>query len=66
MDTNLKGLLIGGIINVLNDAIRADNELLCKANLHIDQKPLHGSDMFFKLASIDDCELDRIAKGCGL
>jgi hypothetical protein len=66
MTDNLKGVLINGIISALNDNLRRKNKELCQQNLYTEQTPLHGAEMFFKLAYMKDSDLNKIAKGVGL
>jgi len=66
MTLERKGILIKGIINALNDEVKRKNEKLCNQNLHSEQTPLHGGDMFFKLAFMNDDAISEIAKKCGL
>ena len=60
------GLLITAIISILNNKLRKENKRLCAENLHSEQKPLHGGDMFLKLAFLPIDELRKIAIACGL
>lgn len=66
MNDKRKAILINGIINTLNEQLKKKNEELCAKNLHSMQKPLHGADMFFKLAFMSDEVLQKIASACGL
>ena len=56
-----KGILINGIMRILNDIIKEENKKLCSENLHYKQNPLCGSDMFFKVMFMDDKETIKIA-----
>jgi len=58
--------IINSIIRALNDVIKKKNAELCRHNLHDQQTPLHGFDMFFKLANISDRKLKKIAAECGI
>lgn len=66
MKKSNKGIYIQHIINTLNDKIKADNKILCGENRCIEQKPLHGGDMFLKLAFMSDENIDKIVKAAGL
>ena len=67
MNAQQKGIIINGIINTLNEQLKKKNqELVKKTNSYILQEPLHGADMFFKLAFLEDEEIKEIAKACGL
>lgn len=66
MTSERKGILINAIIGVLNSKIRRENRELCAKNLHSQQKPLHGADMFFQLAYMKDDEIQHVAQACGL
>lgn len=66
MSEKVKGILINSIISKLNDCIRQDNKNLVEHNLHSEQKPLHGAEMFFKLAYMSDEVIKEIAKNCGV
>ena len=59
-----KGILINGIMRILNDIIKEENKKLCSENLHYKQSPLCGSDMFFKLMFMDDGKLIEISDTC--
>ena len=66
MTSKEKGILINGIIIVLNEQLIKKNKQLCSENRHCDQIPLHGVDMFLCLAFKTDDEITNIAKHCGL
>lgn len=66
MSTSNKAIIINAIIYRLNELIAIDNKRLCEQNLHYKQKPLHGGDMFFTLAFLDDHELSKIASAAGI
>ena len=66
MDQKHKGILINHIINILNERIIKENKELCSNNLHSQQKPIHGSDMWITLAFMSDKEIKEIAKACGI
>ena len=66
MTKKTKGILINAIMITLNNIIKRKNKELTKHNLYLDQKPLHGSDMFFKLAFMSDSDIKKIATSCGL
>ena len=66
MSAQQKGIIINGIINVLNEQLKKKNKEHCEANCYWLQEPLHGADMFFKLAFLEDEEIKKIAKACGL
>uniref|UniRef100_A0A6M3LW17 Uncharacterized protein n=1 Tax=viral metagenome TaxID=1070528 RepID=A0A6M3LW17_9ZZZZ len=66
MNDERKRILITGIIDVLNEKLKQENSRLCKQNLFSEQRPLHGGNMFFKLAYMDDKALIKIASACGL
>lgn len=61
-----KGLLIGAIIDKLNDRIREKNAELREQNLYSEQSPLHGGEMFLKLAFAHDDDILKIAAACGI
>lgn len=65
-DTTNKAIIINAIILRLNEALRAKNKKLCEGNLHSDQTPLHGFDMFLKLAFLPEPKLFEIAKAAGI
>lgn len=66
MTDKMKGILIWGIINKLNECVIRENKKLCETNLFDQQKPLHGGEMFFKLAFLDDSAIEQISSACGL
>jgi hypothetical protein len=66
MNYNNKAVLIGCILEFLNNKIRTDNKILCVNNLHWKQTPLHGVDTWFKLAFMTDEQIKEIAKELGL
>ena len=66
MTDKTKGILINGVINTLNEEIRKENKELCRQNLHSQQKPLLGGDMFFRLAFMTDEQIKNIVTACGL
>ena len=66
MNPKLKAIFINQIINVLNERIIKENKELCSNNLHSQQKPIHGSDMWITLAFMSDKEIKEIAKACGI
>lgn len=66
MTDTAKGILINAIISKLNEHIKSENKELCAKNLYSEQKPLHGGDMFFKLAFMSDEAISKIATACGI
>jgi len=62
----MRAILINSIISIMNGPIKEKNKRLCEANLYDQQIPLHGANMFFKLAFLTDEQLNEIAKACGL
>ena len=66
MNATQKGILANGIIIVLNEHLEKENKRLCALNLHSEQKPLHGADMLFRLAYMEEAELNKVASACGL
>jgi hypothetical protein len=66
MNPKLKAILIDQIINKINEQIIKENKELCYNNLHSQQKPLHGSDMWITLVFKNDEEIKEIAKACGI
>jgi len=66
MKKSIKAILIDSIMSKLNEVLRERNKKLCANNLHSEQIPLHGSDMFFKLAFLSETKLHEIAKAAGL
>lgn len=66
MKDTTKGAMINMIISGLNEQIKKENKKLCAQNLYSWQKPLHGADMFLKLAYMNDSDLEKIAKACGI
>ena len=66
MHVNNKAVLIGCIIEFLNNKIRHDNKILCMNNCHWKQQPLHAEDTWFKLAFMTDEQIREIAKAMGL
>ena len=66
MTNQLKCILINAIIRTLNNHLERVNKKLCAENLNSEQKPLHGEEMFIKLAYADEIEINKIAVTCGL
>jgi len=66
MNEKIKGILINKIIHAMNEQVKKENKELCKNNLHSMQKPLHGGDMFFKLAYMKNIDVNKIATACGV
>ena len=66
MTDKTKAILINAIISKLNEHIKSENKELCAKNLYTEQKPLHGGEMFFKLAFMSDEAISKIAAACGL
>lgn len=66
MTPEQKSLTIRGIIYILNEHLKQKNERLCQQNLYDEQIPLHGDEMFLKLAFMSDQEIVTIANKCGL
>ena len=63
---NNKGLLINAIILRLNEQIIESNKKLCAENLHSEQAPLHGGDLFLKLALLSEPDIQEIARAAGI
>lgn len=66
MNIETKGILINAIILSLNEQVKKENKRLCEQHLYSQQKPLHGGDMFFKLAFMGDEAIQKIAAACGV
>lgn len=59
-------ILVNAIIGVLNEQLKKQNEELCRQNLYIDQKPLHGFEMAITLMAMPDDKLKKVADACGI
>lgn len=61
MNTAAKGILINSIIGYLSEQGQAKNKALATENLHSEQEPFDAGDMFFKLAFMEDADINKIA-----
>ena len=66
MSKENRSIFINAIIGVLKEQVAKKNKELVKHNLYWKQEVFDAFDMLLKLAVLDDKELNKIAKACGI
>lgn len=62
MTLEQRGLAISAILNYVETNIKDKNHKLASCNLYDEQEKFDKGDMFFKLAFMEDSDLEKISK----